>query len=99
MMAGSAGKVCHDRPSEEELSDLPVVVLETEPGDATVHITCGLHAGPAPTGPNPRRTLYIPFYASGINQLIKPLQGYQQVIPNWGTGVSLNDKEVQEMYS
>lgn len=100
MMAGTAGKVCHDRPTSEELADLPVVALETEPGDVTVHITCGLHAGPPPTGPNPRRTLYVPFYSPRVKDLLtQPLQGYQQVIPNWGNGVALNEKEIQEMYS
>jgi hypothetical protein len=98
MMAGSWGKVCHDRPTEAELAELPVVRLETEPGDVTVHITCGLHAGPPPTGPNPRRTLYMPFYASRIKELLQPMQGFQQLIPNWGSGVVLNEGELQQTY-
>ena len=86
MMAGSHGKVCHDRPSVDELERLPVVALETEPGDATVHMTCALHAGPAPSGPNGRRTLYVPFYNPRTYDLIGPLHGYQQLIPGWGGG-------------
>jgi len=96
MMAGSAGKVCHDRPDESQLAGLPIVRLETEAGDATVHMTCGLHAGPDPTGPNPRRTLYIPFYNPRTHDLIGPLQGYQQVIPGWGEGDIPNEKELQK---
>lgn len=96
MLAGSAGKVCHDRPSAEQLAALPVVALETEAGDATVHLTCTLHAGPEPSGPNPRRTLYIPFYNPRTYDLIGPLQGYQQVIPGWGGGEIPNEDELQE---
>ncbi len=98
MMAGSHGKVCHDRPSEAELAELPVVALETEPGDASVHMTCGLHAGPEPTGPNSRRTLYIPFYNPRTYDLIGPLQGYQQVIPGWGGGDIPTPEDVQQAY-
>lgn len=99
MLAGSAGKVCHDRPSAEQLARLPVIALETEPGDATVHVTCTLHAGPPPTGPNSRRTLYIPFYAPRIRELLGPLQGYQQLIPGWGSGTTPNEQEVQRKYA
>ena len=95
MMAGSAGMVCHDRLSDDRLSELPIVALETEAGDATVHLTCALHAGPAATGPNPRRTLYIPFYNPRTYDLIGPLQGYQQVIPGWGSGDIPNEDELQ----
>jgi len=97
MMAGSAGKICHDRPSEEQLALLPIVALETEAGDATVHMTCGLHAGPDPSGPNSRRTLYIPFYNPRTHDLIGPLQGYQQVIPGWGEGDIPNEQELQHV--
>lgn len=99
MLAGSAGKVCHDRPTPEQLAQWPVVALETEAGDATVHLTCGLHAGPAPTGPNSRRTLYIPFYNPRTYDLIGPLQGYQQVIPGWGGGDIPNEDELQQAYA
>jgi hypothetical protein len=98
MMAGSWGKVCHDRPTPEQLAGMPVIALDTEPGDVTVHITCGLHAGPPPTGPNPRRTLYLPFYAARIKEILEPMQGFQQLIPNWGSGVVLNEGELQQKY-
>lgn len=98
MMAGSAGKICHDRPDAAALERLPVVALETEPGDATVHLTCALHAGPEPTGPNPRRTLYVPAYNPRTHSLIGPLQGYQQVIPGWGGGDIPNETELQAAY-
>lgn len=95
MLAGSAGMICHDRPDAATQARLPVVALETEAGDATVHLTCGLHAGPEPTGPNPRRTLYVPAYNPRTHALIGPLQGYQQVIPGWGGGDIPNETELQ----
>ena len=98
MMAGSQGKVCHDRPTDDEVEQLPVVALQTEPGDASVHMTCALHAGPEPTGPNPRRTLYIPFYNPRTYDLIGPLQGYQQLIPGWGGGDIPTPEDVQQAY-
>jgi Phytanoyl-CoA dioxygenase (PhyH) len=98
MMAGSHGKVCHDRPGEDELAGLPIVALETEPGDASVHMTCALHAGPEPTGPNPRRTLYIPFYNPRTYDLVGELQGYQQLIPGWGGGDIPTPEDVQQAY-
>jgi hypothetical protein len=96
MLAGSAGKVCHDRPNAQQLEQLPVVALQTEAGDASVHLTCGLHAGPDPTGPNPRRTLYIPAYNPRTYDLVGHLQGYQQVIPGWGGGDIPNENELQQ---
>jgi hypothetical protein len=98
MMAGSHGKVCHDRPTEEQMAGLPIVALEAEPGDASVHMTCALHAGPEPTGPNPRRTLYVPFYSPRTHSLIGHLQGYQQVIPGWGEGDIATPEDVASTY-
>jgi len=95
MMAGSWGKACHDRPTEAELARLPVVELETEAGDATVHMGCGLHAGMAPTGPNRRRTVYVQSYNPRVFDFLGRHQGYQQIIPGYGQGTILNVEEVQ----
>jgi hypothetical protein len=58
---------------------LPVVPVDTEVGDVTVHVGCILHAAPPPTGAGPaRRTLYLSFM---------PLRAYD-VIP---AGGSYND--------
>ena len=69
--------------------------LRTEPGDATVHYGCGLHAGPAPTGPERRRTLYIQHYSPRAAELIGPYQGYNQIMPGYGEGDIPNIDEVQ----
>jgi hypothetical protein len=96
MLAGTWGTTAHNPPRERDLDRLPIVALETDAGDATVHIGCNLHAGPAPTGPNRRRTLYVPAYNPRTHELIGHLQGYQQVIPGWGQGDIPNVDEVRD---
>ena len=95
MLAGTWGKAFHPFPSEEEQAKLPIVALETEPGDATVHIGCGLHAGPPPSGPAPRRTIYVQHYSPRAFELIGPYSGYNEMLPGYGDGGILNVDEVQ----
>ena len=60
-LAGSQGSSCHQLPASQE-ARLPVVAVETEPGDVTVHDPHVLHAAPPPTGSGPgRRALYASF--------------------------------------
>jgi hypothetical protein len=86
MLAGSAGRVCHE-PTREQWERLPVVGLRTEPGDATIHMGCGLHAGPKPTGPDRRRTIYVRFDNPRVFEVTAPFETYDQVIPGYGSGV------------
>ena len=95
MIAGSWGKAYHNRPGEMTPDRYPIVALETEPGDATVHYGCGLHAGPGPTGPGRRRTLYLQHYSPRTFGLIGPFQGYNQIMPGYGQGQIRNLVEVQ----
>ncbi len=97
MMAGTHGKSVHSR--RPDTKRYPIVALETEPGDATVHYGCGLHAGPAPTGPAARRTLYIQHYNPRTFDLIGPYQGYNQIMPGYGAGTIPNIEEVQKHHS
>ncbi|MFP8878902.1 MAG: phytanoyl-CoA dioxygenase family protein, partial [Myxococcota bacterium] len=94
MMAGTHGKSVHSR--RRDMRRYPIVALETERGDATVHYGCGLHAGPAPTGPASRRTLYIQHYNPRSFDLIGAYQGYNQIMPGYGAGAIPNIAEVQE---
>ena len=94
MMAGRHGKSVHNR--RKAMKRYPIVALETEPGDATVHYGCGLHAGPAPTGPLGRRTLYVQHYNPRAFDLIGAYQGYNQIMPGYGEGEILNIDEMQE---
>ena len=94
MMPGTHGKAVHRR--HRDGKQPPIVALETEPGDATVHYGCGLHAGPAPTGPKERRTLYVQHYNPRTFALIGPYEGYNQIMPGYGAGAIPNIEEVQE---
>jgi hypothetical protein len=96
MVAGSWGKAYHNVPGDFTSERYPLVALETEPGDATVHFGCGLHAGPAPTGPEPRRTLYLQHYSPRAADLIGPYQGYNQIMPGYGQGEIPNIDEMRE---
>lgn len=87
MLAGSAGRVCHEPKTPEDWEQLPVVGLRTEPGDATIHMGCGLHAGPKPTGPNRRRTIYVRFDNPRVFEVTAPFETYDQVIPGYGSGI------------
>ena len=59
------------------------------------HYGCGLHAGPSPTGPARRRTLYLQHYNPAAFDLIGPMQGYNQIMPGYGEGDIPNIEEVQ----
>ena len=72
------------------------VQVDRDVDDATVHFGCGLHAGPAPTGPNPRRTLYLQHYSPRAAELIGPYQGYNQIMPGYGAGDIPNIDEMRE---
>lgn len=95
MMAGSWGKAFHPFPDAEMRKKLPIIPLVTEPGDATVHFGCGLHAGPGPTGPHRRRTIYIQHYSPRTPEIIGWHAGYNQMMPGYGEGNIPNFDEVQ----
>ena len=95
VMAGSWGKAYHNVAADITPERYPLVAIQTEPGDATVHYGCGLHAGPAPPGPARRRTLYVQHYNPRALELIGPYQGYNQIIPGYGEGDIPNIQEVQ----
>jgi len=95
MLAGSAGKVCHEPASGEAMQGLPVVGLQSAPGDATVHLGCGLHAGPRPTGPNRRRTIYVRFDNPRVFDVTDAFETYDQVIPGYGSGVLPSIEEMK----
>jgi hypothetical protein len=96
MLAGSWGRTAHNVPGEITPETHPVVAIEAEPGDATVHFGCGLHAGPPPTGGGRRRTLYLQHYHPRAADLIGPYQGYNQIMPGYGEGEIPNIQEMRE---
>jgi hypothetical protein len=96
MLAGSWGRTAHNVPGRISPGTHPVVAIEAEPGDATVHFGCGLHAGPPPTGASRRRTLYLQHYHPRAMDLIGPYQGYNQIMPGYGEGDIPNIEEMRE---
>ena len=78
-LAGSWRASCHRR--DLERPDLPVVAVDTEPGDCTVHLGDVLHAAPPPTGSGPgRRALYVTFMPARAFEVIPPGRSYNDVI-------------------
>jgi hypothetical protein len=96
MMAGSWGKAYHNVREHITAERYPLVAIVAEPGDATVHFGCGLHAGPPPTGPNQRRTIYLQHYSPQASDLIGYHQGYNQIMPGYGVGDIPNIDEMRE---
>lgn len=96
MMAGSWGKAYHNVPSQITPERYPLVPIVAEPGDATVHFGCGLHAGPPPTGADRRRTIYVQHYSPRASELIGRHQGYNQIMPGYGVGDIPNIDEMRE---
>jgi Phytanoyl-CoA dioxygenase (PhyH) len=62
-------------------SDLPVVVVATQPGDVTIHVPHVMHAAPAPVGDAAgRRTLYLGYTQQLAHDLIGPGQSFDDLI-------------------
>lgn len=69
-------------PGPRQSGHLPVVALDTEPGDVTVHFGHTLHAAPPPTDPHApgRRALYLTFVPPITFEMVGPGQGYNDVL-------------------
>ena len=81
MIAGSHSGTSR-LPGAHETAGLPVVALETEPGDVTVHFGHTLHSAPPPTDRSAagRRALYLSFLPPLAFEMIGPGQGYNDVL-------------------
>jgi hypothetical protein len=75
-------------PGAHETGKLPVVALETEPGDVTVHFGHTLHSAPPPTdlSASGRKALYLTFVPPLTFEMIGPGQGYNDVLFTRGAG-------------
>ncbi|HEV3449769.1 MAG TPA: phytanoyl-CoA dioxygenase family protein [Acidimicrobiia bacterium] len=79
-LAGSQGTSCHQL-QESAAARLPVVAVDTEPGDVTVHDPHVLHAAPPPTGSGPgRRALYASYVRPETVAYVGPGRGYNDVL-------------------
>jgi hypothetical protein len=79
VVAGSHGQSLHYE-WERRLTGVPVVEVDTEPGDVTVHIQDVMHASPPPTGEGGRRTFYVTFYPPTLWEHIGEGQAYNDLI-------------------
>jgi len=62
-------------------SRAPVVAIDAEPGDVTVHFGDVLHAAPPPTGRGPyRRALYVTFTRPETLAFVGAGHGYNDVL-------------------
>jgi ectoine hydroxylase-related dioxygenase (phytanoyl-CoA dioxygenase family) len=63
------------------VDDLPVVAVETQPGDVTVHFGHTLHAAPPPTSPTAsRKVLYVGYHLDATFDVVGPGQAYNDVL-------------------
>ncbi len=79
MLAGSWRYSCRQGP-DTSYDGLPVVALETEPGDCTVHFGHNLHAAPPPKAARGRRTMYLSFCKPGFEQIFAPGESPNDVL-------------------
>jgi hypothetical protein len=81
VVPGSHGKVLHHR-WQDRLADVPVVNIDTAPGDVTVHVPDVMHASPRPTGVGRRRTMYVTYYPPALWDHIGPSQALNDLVRN-----------------
>jgi Phytanoyl-CoA dioxygenase (PhyH) len=79
-LAGSHRGSSHPLKPGEEATQ-PVVAIDTEPGDVTVHFGHVFHAAPPPTGDGPgRRAMYVTYTRPETIEYIGPKHGYNDVL-------------------
>lgn len=78
LAAGSHRGTCPD-PLINDVSDWPIVALDTQAGDCSVHVSHLLHAAPPPVGElargqHARRTAYLCFAPPRLFEALEPMQ-------------------------
>ncbi|HTX96448.1 MAG TPA: phytanoyl-CoA dioxygenase family protein [Mycobacterium sp.] len=81
VVPGSHGQAIHYR-WEQRLHGVPVVSIDTEPGDVTVHVQDLMHASPKPTGAGGRRTMYVTHYPPQLFDYVGPGQAFNDLVRN-----------------
>jgi hypothetical protein len=66
----------------QENADVPVVTIDTEPGDVTVHVQDLMHASPRPMGEGRRRTMYVTHYPAALWDHIGPGEALNDLVRN-----------------
>lgn len=81
VVPGSHGQTLHTQ-WQQRLDGVPIVAVDTAPGDVTVHVQDVMHASPKPTGPGGRRTMYVTHYPATLWDHIGPGQAYNDIVRN-----------------
>ena len=66
----------------QHLEGIPVVAIDTEPGDVTVHIKDVMHASPKPTGDGWRRTMYVSHFPPSLWDHVGKGQAFNDLVRN-----------------
>ena len=80
MVPGSQGQTLHYQWHRD--LDAPVVEVDTEIGDVTVHVQDVMHASPQPTERGGRRTMYVTYYPTTLWDHIGPGEAYNDLVRN-----------------
>jgi hypothetical protein len=78
---GSHGQSLHNG-WQQRFADVPVVAIDTEPGDVTVHIKDVMHASPKPTGDGWRRTMYVSHFPPSLWDHVGPREAFNDLVRN-----------------
>lgn len=81
VVPGSHGQTLHYQ-WERRTEGVPVVEIDTEPGDVTVHIQDVMHASPKPLGEGGRRTMYVSFLPPKLWDHVGPGQAFNDLVRN-----------------
>jgi Phytanoyl-CoA dioxygenase (PhyH) len=81
VLPGSHGQAIHYH-WEQRFQHVPVVSIDTAPGDVTVHVQDLMHASPRPTGAGGRRTMYVTHYPPQLFEFIGPGQAFNDLVRN-----------------
>jgi hypothetical protein len=81
VVPGSHGQALRYR-WQERPDEVPVVSIDTQPGDVTVHIQDVMHASPRPTGAGHRRTMYVTHYPAALWDHVGPGEAFNDLVRN-----------------
>jgi hypothetical protein len=92
-LAGSHHHAAQQSPPS--LPDLPVVAVDADPGDVTVHYSHVLHAAPAPSSPTAsRKALYVGFHLPKAFAVVGAGEAYNDVLVKRDAGRVKSPEEV-----
>ncbi len=83
VVPGSHGQTLH-YDWNDRYPDAPVVAVDTEPGDVTLHIADVMHASPEPVGQGWRRTMYVTFFPPALWDHVGPGEASNDLIRRQG---------------